>query len=471
MSPFLATISYVIGICGLFWLDRSSKEKPSRILWIPLISLWITGSRPLSFWFSNSQQNYSEQITEGNPFDATVGLLLIIVGLVVLVNRREQIVRIMRANPAVVLFLSYCALSCSWSEFPGTAFKRWIRLLGYIITVVIVLTDKKPAEAIRWVLNRAAFVLIPVSVLLIKYYPDLGRSYDPWTGDQFSSGVTTDKNMLGAICLVYGSSILFSLFLLIRQRRIRERKRSALAYIATLAMTFWLFSAANSMTSLSCFYFSTLLMVATTFFVFARRPMIVHLLSASIVGATFSVLFLHIGEGAALHQLGRNSTLTGRTEIWAGVLSFAGNPIFGTGYESFWLGERLQRIWDSGGPTSLLHGINEAHDGYLETYINLGWVGVMMLLAVIATGYRNVLRELRQNPESAILKLSFFVAAVIYNFTESGFRAGSCVWFAFFFAILVVPGMPVRKQAYPASAWRSWGSEPEEQKSPELLNA
>ena len=74
--------------------------------------------------------------------------------------------------------------------------------------------------------------------------------------------------------------------------------------------------------------------------------------------------------------MGRDSTLTGRTEIWTHVLWVAGNPLLGTGFESFWLGDRLANVW------SIMPGIQEAHNGYLEVYLNLGWIGVT-LLAVI----------------------------------------------------------------------------------------
>src|SRR2546428_3149771 len=43
--------------------------------------------------------------------------------------------------------------------------------------------------------------------------------------------------------------------------------------------------------------------------------------------------------------MGRGPTLTGRTQIWHLVLSMTTNPLLGTGFESFWLGPRLQKIW------------------------------------------------------------------------------------------------------------------------------
>src|SRR5262249_1950415 len=158
-------------------------------------------------------------------------------------------------------------------------------------------------------------------------------------------------------------------------------------------MLFWLFHQANSMTSMSCFAMTAGLITVTTFR-FGQRRMLVHVMAAAIVGVSAAVLFLHIG-GSGLETMGRNSTLTDRTEIWGQLLKMSGNPLIGTGFESFWVGQRLERIWAAG---PLLKGINEAHDGYLEIYLSLGWVGVACLAGMIISGYRNATKVLHRDP-------------------------------------------------------------------------
>ena len=55
------------------------------------------------------------------------------------------------------------------------------------------------------------------------------------------------------------------------------------------------------------------------------------------------------------------------------------NPIIGFGYESFWLGDRLQYMAEHWGITS------QAHNGYLEMYLNMhpGDTSVMFPLAAL----------------------------------------------------------------------------------------
>ncbi len=441
MPPFVATVIYSFGIWGLFFLNRDRKYRPSQALWIPIAWLLINGSRPVSSWFGGPAMS-PEALMEGSPFDRVVYLGLQVAGVVVLLGRQAAVSRFLRANATLLVFVFYCAASVVWSDYPEVAFKRWIKLLGDITMVAIILTSPDPLRAIKTVVTRVGFLLIPSSILLIKYYPGLSRSYDSWTGVQFVSGVGTDKNMLGMICLVYGLGILWQFLGVLREPRGRERKRRLIANGIFLALLLWLFSSADSMTSLSCFVMGSFVILATTFLKTARKPAVVHTMVLGIAGAAFAVLFLHVGEGAALQKLGRNPTLTGRTEIWTGVLRFASSPLLGTGFDSFWLGHRLSQIWAAG---PLLAGINEAHNGYIETYLNLGWIGVGLLAALIVTGYGAIIRTLRIQPEMNRLKLALFVVAVVYSYTEAGFRSTSTMWIAFLIAIAVVPQVRVRQ--------------------------
>ena len=113
--------------------------------------------------------------------------------------------------------------------------------------------------------------------------------------------------------------------------------------------------------------------------------------------------------------------------------------MFGTGFESFWLGDRVPKIWASG---ELLSGINESHNGYLELFLNLGWIGVALLGAIIVRGFWGIVRALRQDPQTHSLQLAYFTAALTYNFTEAAYKAMSPMWFFFLLAVVVVPNAP-----------------------------
>ena len=181
-------------------------------------------------------------------------------------------------------------------------------------------------------------------------------------------------------------------------------------------------------------------MIVTPWALVGRRMWVVHLLVAAVVCLAVFALFLDAG-GGLVASLGRDPTLTGRTAIWNAVLAMSANPLVGTGFESFWMGDRLDKAQKLIGP-----GVQEAHNGYLELYLNLGWIGIGLLSVLIVTGYRNVIATLRRDPHTGRLRLAFFVAAITYSFTEAGFRMMSLTWIAFLLAIIAVPKLLARKE-------------------------
>lgn len=434
MSPSLAACLFVLGIFILFGSDREPKARTSPTIWLPIIWLLISGSRPISSWLGRTSTITPEQYLEGSPLDAGIYALLLFSAVVLLIGRRRIVARVLQRNWLIVIFVLYCAISIAWSDFPGVALKRWIKSLGDYAMVLIVLTQHDCAGAIKHVFARVAFILLPLSILFIKYYPSLGRAYSlHWDGTQFFVGVADTKNMLGMTCMVFGFAAVWRI-LHTWSKPGRGRAKILVVHSILVAMAIWLLILSDSKTSLSCFVLTSGLIAAHTFSKVVRRHVVLHMLVAAVILCCFSVLFLGIG-GGALEDMGRNPTLTGRTDIWAVLLSARTNPVFGTGFESFWLGQRLAYVWSF----QIVDGITEAHDGYLEFYLNLGWVGVAFLAGLLWIGYRNILRLIKRDPEAGRLRLGLFVIAVVYNFTESGFRSTNLVWIALIFAITALP--------------------------------
>src|SRR5260370_24790907 len=168
------------------------------------------------------------------------------------------------------------------------------------------------------------------------------------------------------ISLILGIGALWQFLELYKGRKKTPRPKQLIAQGIVIVMALWLMWTANSMTSLSCFFMAASLVVTANLRVVSQIPWAVHALVAAILIVSFSVLFLDVG-GSVMATMGRDPTLTGRTEIWKVVLGEKGNPMLGTGFESFWLGKRLEKIW-----SLYWWHPNEAHNGYLEVFLNLG---------------------------------------------------------------------------------------------------
>lgn len=429
-----ATLLCIVFIAALFWLDRDSETRTSNGLWISIVYFAIECSRPVSVWLGMAPQASETSIyLEGSPIDRAAGLVLLAAGLIVIAARGRQVGRLLRKHGPIVAYFSYAAVSVLWSEYPYVTFKHWTKGICDVLMVLIVVTEANPEAAIKRVLARVGFVLIPLSLLYSKFYPELGRFISPGWVTEYA-GVTQNKNELGQICLIFGLGALWSLCAYWRDRDHEDRRRHLMAQGGLLVVILWLFVMANSMTSLSSFVLAGGLMVWLSRKNVRPGSSSVHLAIALTLGVAAFALF---GDRSMVSMVGRNPTLTGRTDLWHWVVTLVRNPWLGAGYESFFMGPRLKEFWvlDNGS----FSGLQEAHSGYLEVYLNLGWVGVVIFASLVVTGYRKVISIFRSNPAFGRLTLAWFVAALIYGFTEAGFRMQTPILIIFFLAIMAAP--------------------------------
>jgi len=419
-------------IAGLFALDRDVVGRGVRIsptLWIPTVWMLINGSRPVSQWLHpGSAESLTMQSAEGSPMDAAIFGLLILAGIAVLNFRTRRTGDILLRNLPILLFFCYCAISIFWSDYPFVALKRYSKAIGDLVMILVVLTDANPLAAIQCFFKRVTFILLPLSALLIFFYPGLGTAFDPVDRVTMYVGVTTFKNLLGMIAMVCGISSVWSFLCAYEDPQLPRRGKHLLAHGLMILTAIFLLLKCDSMTSVSCFGLASGLMVMSTQKWTRRKPGRIHLVFAAALAVPLFALFLDSGM---VHMLGRKANLTDRTYIWQAVLAMHTNPLVGRGFESFWMGSTLQRVWDLS-----VHGVQEAHNGYLEVYINLGWIGELLLAAVIVTAYPKILSTLRRIPRLGQLSLAYFTAGLIYSLTEAGFRMMNPIWIAFLLAIV-----------------------------------
>src|ERR1700687_2751509 len=442
MPPLLALLLCFVVIAVLFVLDRNKEMRTSKALWIPVAWLFLNCSRPASQWlagfgFVSSVQgaDLATSYIEGSPIDAAVLLLRLFAGYMVLASRNQRLGPLLRKMGPIALFYFYCALSITWSDYPFVAFKHWIKGVGDVVMVLIVLTDLCPASALKRLFSRVGLILIPLSIVFIKYFPGLGRTFSKGGIIEYT-GVTTQKNTLGVTCLVFGLGALWYFVDLYRNRETPRRRQLLLVHGSILAMVLWLLWTCDSKTSLTCLVMGGVAMVVVSMPTIIRKRFIAHILAATTLGISLFAVFFQ-SSGDLLKSIGRDSTLTGRTAIWDAVLALAGNPYIGTGYESFWLGDRLQKFWTVNDGD--FFGLNEAHNGYLEVYLNLGWIGIGLLAVLIITGYKKILYTLDRDTLAGSLGLAFFISEICYNLTEAGFRMMYPIWIFFLLAIIGVP--------------------------------
>src|SRR5258708_7541480 len=340
MKAELGSVICILGIIGLSALAREPKVRTSKALWLPVLWLSIAGSRMISQWLAitgvsspAAKVDAAARYMDGSPMDRFLLTVMFFAAIGVLAARRQKVTEILQANKPIVFFFIYCGVSALWSDFSDVAFKRWIKALAVFAMVLIVLTDTHRWAAVRRVLTRSGFILIPLSILLIKYYPAMGRGFSEW-GESAFTGVATSKNELGGICLLFGIASLWQVVQLLKRSTNSRITGSLVAHGVLLLMVLALLWSGNAVTAMACFFIAAVLIVATDLRMFRRRPWLVHLLVVGFVSAACCSLFLDMGS-SIVQQMGRDPTLTWRTDIWKLVASMTRSPLVGTGFESF----------------------------------------------------------------------------------------------------------------------------------------
>jgi hypothetical protein len=432
MPPSLALFLWLVLLLGLLRFDPAKDSKTSLALWVPVIWMFILGSRLPSQWLGQEVGSVAEAYQEGNPLDRTVFLTLILLAITVLASRSFKWGNFLARNWALTAFLTYALLSVCWSDFPFVAFKRWFRDFGNYLVILIALSDPRPTEAIRTLLRRLCYLVIPLCVLLIKYYPQMARHYDSWTGATEFVGAATSKNTLGGVCLISGLFFFWDTLSRWPERKKWRTKQILIINVAFFTMTLWVLNLSNSATSRICLILGCLVIAAAHTGWSRRHPGFLKVM----VPTSFCLyVILSLGfnlTGQLAGAVGRDPTLTDRTKIWGMLLGMHTNPLIGTGYESFWLGSRLDWIWLQG-----LGHLNEAHNGCLEVYLNLGLMGIFLLGTFMIVSYRAIIRRLGTDSGLSLLALAIWAAFLFHSVTEADFRSG-VLWLTFLLGAIAV---------------------------------
>ena len=432
MPPTVALFLWLVLLLGLLRFEPAKDSSTSLALWVPLIWIFIVASRLPSQWLGGGLQGASNALEEGNPLDRTVFITLMLLAIGILALRPFNWGGFLVRNFALVAFLFFALISIFWSDFPLVAMKRWFRDLGDYLMILVVLSDRRPVEAIGTMFRRLSYWLISLSVLLFKYYPQLGRQYTI-EGATMYVGATTSKNMLGVVCLTSGIFFFWDTLTRWPLRNDRRMRRIIFVNVAFLAMTLWVLNLANSATSRVCLMLGCLIIAAAHLRVFKRHPTFLKAL-IPMCFCLYVVLEYGFGiNGQIAEAVGRNSTLTGRTDLWKFLLSMHTNPLFGTGYDSFWLGPRLEEVWRK------FYLFNEAHNGYLDVYLNLGLIGLSLLVIYLIASYQRICRTLATGSKLALLSLALWTVLLFYNVTEAAFRGSQLMWLTFLMVAIVIP--------------------------------
>ena len=409
----------------IFWLyrtDRKLRHLPSRALWIPGLWLVLVCSRPVWWWLSSIGFDSYSRANKGAVDDIVITLLSI-GAFVVLVRRNVDWARFVQSNQALILIYAYWLVSSFWAASGSVSVcVRLFKDFGHVLMALVLLTEAAPWAAIRTVFVRVAYVLLPLSIVLNKYFPEIGRIRNRG-GSVLYVGVSIHKNSMGLTALVLGLVVLADL-LSIRNSDSGAQKVDRLIRYGMLGFVVWNLVMCDSKTSLLCLIFGTLLMWGTTRLTALKNPsqVLFRFLAVFLVVALFETT-LGISD-ILLDSIDRDETLTGRTQIWQWVHETYMNPLVGVGFYSYWETPGALKIAER-----FPGGLQTVHNGFLETYFDGGAISIVLLVLFLIIGFLRTVRRTLQNTLFGRFTLVLFIVALIYNYSETSFFRFEPLWF------------------------------------------
>jgi exopolysaccharide production protein ExoQ len=435
MPSNVALILFSVFVLYLLRFERKQTSGVSQALWIPTLWMLYCGSRPLATWESNyllTSGNGSDA-SEGSAIDRNFLMCLILLGLATLARRKFDWMAVLKNNSWLFALLLYVLVSVLWSEAPFSSIKSVGKLAGNLVMAMVVLSEESPKQALESIFRRVAYILIPYSLLLIKYFPNLGVFYLPYTGDRWWIGVTTTKNSLGVLCIISVLFLVWSLLLTWKQRKASGNLRWSYLDLLVLCISLFLLKGEVSYSATSVVCLATgIITVLGLHWIRARWinlrlwMLLVPVALIIIFGASIPFLGTAATSGVTSF-LGRDVTFTGRTGIWAQLVPMAlEEPLLGHGYGGFWLGHYYAEV-------------NEAHNGYLEVVLGLGFVGLIFVIGFIASCCREAYIGILKNSEMAFFAFALIIMIVLHNITEASFvEETELMWVSLVFAKLVI---------------------------------
>jgi len=383
----------------------------------------------------------------GLPFMELIWSGLYLMVLFFAVREARGIWHLLLREWPLLLLLSICLLSIIWSDAKGLTARRSVALVATTFTsfylairypfreqLKLLVTLSKICIVLSLIFGalhlgtsvdslsgrmNAVFIqsrLLSVIFDILPLHSVLAEWTEPWYG------IFTQRNSLGMIMA------LSAVVLLLWSRLEPEEKWSAYFWAGLTSLLIILSGSMTAYLSLS-----TVLIVGWLLRDMRLNPQRAsRILVASVVAAGIGLYFIAHDLGTVAAFFDRDATLTGRTTIWGASLVLGmDHPWIGHGFNAFWLGDEgpsgeIRKLagWD----------VPSAHNGYLETWLDLGICGLAVFFLGFALHFRKSIRYLvTKGGREGYWPVLYLAFLAVINFVQSALIAPN-----YFFWILYV---------------------------------
>jgi len=420
-----------------------------RIICILALMTLAGALTPYLFAFRSGAEivnrDFASEVDAGNIKFQAFTLAIYSIGLLYLLTERARLPKLLIGNWALLTLTGFALFSCLWSYYPEPSFRRAFALVlttTYAYYLVVRFTPRELMQMTAWALLLGAVL----SFVLVILYPTASIHQGPPLGGSWL-GSFGHKNRLGRMMAL--AVVIFVLFLL------EDGGKTRWFNWAGLVMCGFMLGMAQSRTAWVTTAVLLMFIPMLRFLRGSRIPMSLRVGGLLILGFALVMAvtqFLVIG----LEAMGRDLTFTGRTTIWTyAIIAGMDHSMLGAGYRAFWTPEGASyvyaRIWAV---------VGNGHNGYLDVWLELGFVGLGLFLVMFFTGIgRAYRRMIRSNDIVGLFYALIMIYSLIYSFTEKFLLEQSeLTWVLIMITLLYltprrVPAVnrsAVPMQAYPA---------------------
>lgn len=264
--------------------------------------------------------------------------------------------------------------SAAWSVAPTTTLIYGGMMVGNIL-VAHLIASELPFEEVTVMLTRIIFALCLLGI--IAYY----LKYSPvYYFDDHQR-----LNFLGGVPFrgFFSHKVMASLFAVIGAVGILSTTRGARRVVCLSVLA--LFVALTGSATGVVLFLLALALYAVSSMLLRSRLLLRDFFIILAVFVTVSVLLVVANWSSILGDLGRDSTLTGRTYLWeSGMFAWMERPILGWGFDAYFdspnatlINSQFRALGD--------YAVPHFHQSFLQTAVDLGIVGLVLLVAILAS--------------------------------------------------------------------------------------
>ena len=293
--------------------------------------------------------------------------------------------------------------STVWSQFPLFTIRRSLpfALAGLFGLYLAVRFPVRRQLSILWM---AMVALAVGTVVLAICFPAIGL--DASAGHHRDwQGVFTQKNACGRMMVLATAGVL------------AEGRISLVKFTSLLLFLFVLImSRSRGAWVIEALLLGIYLLLATAKRLDSQGRVVLAAAMACLIAVTAWAVLHYLPLIAPL--LGRNASLSGRTGIWTQVWLFIRQrPLLGWGYSAFWRGTQGQSFKVV---MALRFVVFHAHNGFLEIWLELGFVGLAIFVLSYLSAWAKLWPALRAgNMNRAVWMVFVLILIALYNVDEN----------------------------------------------------